>query len=72
MSILITMAGIYILLFHHKDDDPAGVLALCMVTTFVSLVVTIAVTVFEKILRHGVDLTLENEQVKSSGSSGVA
>jgi cytochrome bd-type quinol oxidase subunit 2 len=65
MSILITMAGIYILLFHHKDDDPAGFLALCTVTTFVSLVVTIAIAMFEKILQHGVDLTLENEQLKS-------
>jgi len=57
------MAGIYIRIFHNKDDDPAGFLAICIVTTFVSLVVATAAAVFEKILQNGMDIKSENEQV---------
>ena len=63
LSILIVMAGLYIRIFHNKDDDPAGFLAMCIVTTFVSLVVATAVAVFEKILQNGVDIKSENEQL---------
>ena len=63
LGILIVMAGIYIKIFHAKDDDPAGFLAMCIVTTFVSIVVTIAAAVFEKILQNGVDIKSENEQI---------
>jgi Protein of unknown function (DUF2975) len=63
LSILIVMAGLYIRVFHNKDDDPAGFLAMCIVTTFVSIVVATAAAVFEKILQKGVDIKLENEQL---------
>ena len=64
LSILIVMAGIYIMIFHNKDDDPAGFLAMCIVTTFVSIVVATAAAVFEKkILQKGVDIKSENEQL---------
>jgi hypothetical protein len=63
LSILIVMAGLYIKLFHSKNDDPAGFLAMCIVTTFVSLLVATAVAVFEKILQNGVDMKSENEQL---------
>ena len=63
LSILIVMAGLYIKIFHNKDDDPAGFLAMCIVTSFVSFVVAIAVAVFEKILQNGVDIKSENEQL---------
>ena len=63
LSILIVIAGLYIRIFHNKDDDPAGFLAMCIVTTFVSLVVATAVAVFEKILQNGVDIKSENEQL---------
>jgi len=63
LSILIVMAGLYIRIFHNQDDDPAGFLAMCVVTTFVSLVVATAVAVFEKILQNGVDIKSENEQL---------
>lgn len=63
LSILIVMAGLYILMFHHKDDDPAGFLALCIVATFVSLVVATAVAVFERILQNGLDIKSENEKL---------
>jgi len=63
LSILIVMAGLFIRIFHNKDDDPAGFIALCIVTAFISLVVAAATAVFEKILQNGVDLTSENEQL---------
>lgn len=57
------MPGIYIKIFHNKDDDPAGFLALCFILSFVSLVIATAVAVFEKILLNGIDLKSENEQL---------
>ena len=57
------MAGLYIWIFHNKDDDPAGFLAMCIVTTFATLVVISAVAVFEKILQNGMDIKSENEQL---------
>ena len=63
LSILIVMGGLYIRIFHHKDDDPAGFLAMCILTTFVSLVVATAAAVFEKILQNGMDIKSENEQL---------
>src|SRR6185369_14384558 len=38
LSIFIVMAGLYIRIFHNKNDDPAGFLAICTATIFVSLV----------------------------------
>ena len=63
LSIFIVMAGLYIRIFHNKDDDPAGFLAMCILTTFVSIVVATAAVVFEKILQNGVDIKSENEQL---------
>ncbi|MCK0147851.1 DUF2975 domain-containing protein [Arenibacter sp. F26102] len=61
LSILIAMAGIYIKLYHHKEDDPAGFLAMCIILTFISITVAIAVAVFEKKLQNAVDLKSEND-----------
>src|SRR6185436_4007035 len=36
LGILIVLAGLYIKIAHAPDDDPAGFLAMCMVTTFIS------------------------------------
>ncbi len=63
LSISIGMAGLYIRIFHNKNDDPAGFLAMCIVTTFVSIVVATASVVFEKILQNGLDIKSENEQL---------
>ena len=52
LSILIVMAGLYIKIFHNKQDDPVGFLAMCIVTTFISLAVATAVVVFEKKLQN--------------------
>jgi len=62
LSVLIVMAGLYIMIFHNKDDDPAGFLAMCIVTTIVSIVVATTAAVFEKkILQKGVDIISGNE-----------
>ena len=61
LSILIVTAGILIILFHDKEDDPAGFLALCIVTTFASIVVATVATKFEKILQNGIDMKSEND-----------
>lgn len=61
MAVLIVMTGIYIRLFHNKDDDPAGFLALCIITTFIAIAVATGVAVFERIVQNAVDLKSEND-----------
>ncbi|MFZ2555450.1 MAG: DUF2975 domain-containing protein [Minisyncoccia bacterium] len=60
-SILIVMAGIYIRIFHAADDDPAGFLALCIMTTLISIVIATAAAVFERTLQSAVDIKSEND-----------
>lgn len=71
LSVLIVMAGLYLRIFHHKDDDPAGFIAMCIVTAFISLVVATAVAVFEKILQNGMDLKSENEQLHAQSKNNL-
>ncbi len=61
LAIAIVLAGVYIRLFHHEDDDPAGFIGLCIVTTFACIVVATAAAIFEKILQNAVDLKSEND-----------
>ncbi len=61
LSVLIVAAGIYIRIAHNKDDDPAGFIAMCIVTTFVSAVVATAAAIFEKILQNAIDMKSEND-----------
>ena len=61
LSILIVAAGLYIRIFHSKEDDPAGFLAICIVTTFASIVVATAAAIFEKLLQNAVDMKSEND-----------
>lgn len=61
LSILIVIAGLYIRIFHNEEDDPAGFLALCIITTFVSIVVATAAAIFEKILQNAIDMKSEND-----------
>ena len=58
---LIVIAGLYIRIFHNKEDDPAGFLAICIVTTFVSIVIATAAAIFEKILQNALDMKSEND-----------
>jgi hypothetical protein len=53
-SIFILSAGIFIILFHNKEDDPAGFISLCILTAFLSIVVAGIAGVFEKKLRKGI------------------
>ena len=66
LSFLIVMAAIYIRIFHAQGDDPAGFIAVCIVTTFISIVISTAAAVFEKILQSAVDIKsdLKNEKAK--------
>lgn len=57
----IFLAGLYIKIFHSKEDDPAGFLALCFVTTFASIVVATAAAIFQKLLQSAVDMKTEND-----------
>ena len=61
LGIAIVLAGVYIRIFHHEDDDPAGFLAMCIVTTFATVVVATAAAVFEKILQNAIDMKSEND-----------
>ncbi len=61
LSILIVAAGLYIRIFHNKEDDPAGFLAMCIITTFISIVVATAMAVLEKILQNAIDMKSEND-----------
>ena len=61
LCVLIVLAGVFVRLSHHEDDDPAGFLAICIVTTFVSIVVATAAAIFEKILQNAVDMKSEND-----------
>lgn len=61
LSVLIVIAGLYIRIAHNKDDDPAGFIAMCIVTTFVSAVVATAAAIFEKILQNAIDMKSEND-----------
>jgi len=55
LSILIVLAGVYIRFFHSPEDDPAGFIALCIFTTFISLLVALVAAKFEKILRKRIE-----------------
>ena len=61
LSVSIVMAGLYIRIFHAKGDDPAGFLAMCVVTTFISIVIATATAVFERTLQSAVDIKSEND-----------
>ena len=61
LAVLIVLAGVYIRLFHEKEDDPAGFIAICIVTTFVSIVFATAAAVFEKLLQNAIDMKSEND-----------
>lgn len=58
---MIVLAGVFIMVSHHEDDDPAGFLAMCIMTTFASIVVATAAAIFERILQKAVDMKSEND-----------
>ena len=61
LSISIVMAVLFIMTSHNKDDDPAGFIAMGILTTFISIVIATAAAVFEKTLQSAVDIKSEND-----------
>jgi Flp pilus assembly pilin Flp len=61
LSILIVMAALYIRIFHAKDDDPAGFIAIAILATFISAVIVTVAAVFERTLKNAVDIKSEND-----------
>lgn len=61
LTMMIVLAGIYVRIFHADDDDPAGFMALCIVTSFASVVVGTAAAVIEKVLQNAIDMKAEND-----------
>ena len=56
----IVLGILYIRLFV-KGEDPAGVTALGIITTFASIVIATAAAVFQKLLQNAVDIKSEND-----------
>lgn len=52
LSTLIVLAGVYIRVFHAADDDPAGFLAMCILATFISIVIATTASIFERRLQN--------------------
>lgn len=61
LSIFIVGAGLYIIIFHNKEDDPAGFIAICILFTFVSIIVAALAAIVERILKNALDIKSENE-----------
>ena len=68
LSILIVIAAIYIRISYafgvpeaQGGDDPAGFIAMCIVTTFISIVIATAAAVFERTTQSAVDIKSEND-----------
>ncbi|WP_337866919.1 DUF2975 domain-containing protein, partial [Ignavibacterium sp.] len=58
--ILILLAGLFIVLFHAKEDDPVGFIVICFGITFISLFAAAASKVIAAILQKGIELKSEN------------
>lgn len=61
LGVFIVAAAAYIRIFHAKEDDPAGFIAIAIVATFISIVIATAAAVFEKTLQSAVDIKSEND-----------
>jgi hypothetical protein len=61
LSALIAVAAIYVRIFHSDDDDPAGFIAISIVTIFASVVVATAAAIFQRILQSAMDMKSEND-----------
>jgi hypothetical protein len=59
-SILVAIAGLYIRIFHNKDDDPAGFLSICIVSTLIAITVAMIAAVFEKKLQNAMGKNTKN------------
>jgi hypothetical protein len=60
-SVYYLVLGILYIRLSVVDDDPAGITALGIFTTFASIVVATAAAVFQKLLQNAVDIKSEND-----------
>jgi hypothetical protein len=67
----IVLGILYIRLFV-RGDDPAGVTALGIFTTFVSIVIATAAAIFERLLQNAVDINNTFANYAGTGSTGAA
>jgi len=56
----IVLGILYIRLFV-KGEDPAGVTALGIITTFASIVIATAAAIFQRLLQNAIDIKSEND-----------
>lgn len=61
LGLAIVAGGVYIATSHHPDDDPAGFLGMCIITTFACAVVATAAAVFQRMLQNALDIKSEND-----------
>ncbi len=64
LSALVVAAGLFVMITHKKEEDPAGFIAICILITFVSVVIATATAVFERLLQNAVD-NMNSENSKS-------
>lgn len=62
LSIFIVLAAVYIWLFHHKEDDPAGFIAICIAATLVLVLIATAAAKVEKRLVKGLRMKSQLNQ----------
>ena len=55
-SIFTFIAGVLMVLFHDKEDDPAGFISLCIMTILLSIFIAIMAFLFEKKIRKAIEL----------------
>lgn len=63
LSVSIIMAVLFIMTSHNKDDDPAGFIAMGILTTFISTIIAIVAGVLEKNLQSAMDIKNENDLI---------
>ncbi|AEL24972.1 DUF2975 domain-containing protein [Cyclobacterium marinum] len=61
ISAFIVAAGLFIRISHNIEDDPAGFLAICIVTTFAAIVIATTAAIFQKLLQNAIDMKSEND-----------
>lgn len=65
LSILIIVAGLSIAIFHNKEDDPAGFIALSTMAAFVFIVISNVALVLESIIQNGMNINTTNEKLST-------
>lgn len=62
LAVCVVGAGIFIAIFHHQDDDPAGFLTISFLFTFFTLMVARAAHISGNVVRSAISQHPENIQ----------